>query len=561
MPDTPHDSVTDYAQRVLAGEIPAGYLVRAACQRHLDDLARTDWRFDVAQSERACAFFGILKHFQGEFNGQPFILEPWQRFIIGSLFGWVHPETGLRRFRRSYVEIPRKNGKSPLAAGVGLLMMLVDGENGAEVYTAATKEDQAKIVWNFARQMVRKTAGIAKRVRQLHNTLRFEATASLFRPLGADSKTLDGLNPHCAIGDEFHAWPDRELYDVLDSAFGARRHPLFFLITTAGFQQIGPCWEMRNHVEHMLTLADYDDDTLFAYIACPDKDDDPFDEATWWKANPNLAVSKKLDYMRDQARQAQQVPSKKPDFLVKQLNIWTQSATVWLRMDRWDDCAQVDDWAPYAGARCYAGLDFASSTDFAAVAYVFPPTATAPHWAFTADLFLPEAALSDAQRIRDRAILNQLQRWHARGFLHLTPGDWIDYAIIRQKIVERARTWSIAEIGFDPHNAGDTPQHLQDDDRIPCVAVSQGHRTLGAPTKEFERLVLARQWHHDGNPVLRWMASNTVVVPDQFGNHRPDKRKCAEKIDGIVAALIALQRAMVWREKEKTPGVFVLGGD
>ena len=534
-------SLDQYVADVLAGRIVTGELVRLACERHRDD--RKDKRFvwNEEKAQHACQHFHTLRHYKGKWAGEHFELAPWQIFIVGSLFGWYRPD-GTRRYREAYIEIARKNGKTLLAAGIGAYLFLRDGEAGSEVYCVATKEEQAKLVWRDARFMIEAAPYLNRNTKAKHNTLETRDGKCLFRPLGRDSKTQDGLNPHGAIGDEMHAWPDSGMYDVIRSAFGARSQPMFVNITTAGPRRECFCFDHRQHCVNVLKgrKAGYDDDTIFAFIAALDDDDDPFDEANWVKANPNLDVSVGREYLRDCAKRAKLKPSEKNNFLTKNLNVWVDSSSTWLHMDRWDACLTSTNWDGKAGFRCYGGLDLASSTDFAAFALLFPE---GNGYSVKLRLWLPEETLSDNNKLRDRRALELIRKWRDDGWVSTTPGDWIDYEVIQRDILEDASRFSIAEIGFDPHNAGNLPQKLVENN-VPCVGITQGHRTLGAPTKEFERMILSREIHHDGNPVLRWMLGNVVLIQDMYGNNRPDKRKSHEKIDGVVACLMALQRAM-----------------
>ena len=553
------DRATEYARAVVGGEVAACRMIRLACERHLADLEAGVWYWDCEDAELALDFFRLLKHHKGAHGGKVFELEPWQCFIVGNLFGWKERRGGFRRFREGYIEIPRKNGKSTLAAGIVLLMFVLDGEPGAEVYTVATKEEQAKIVWDAARIMVNQAhRSLRRRVKVLHKTMRVDATHSVCKPLGRDSKTQDGLNPSCAICDEVHAWPSREMYDVIDSGFGGRDQPLLVMITTAGFSRECFCFETRRHAVNVLEGRDegYVDDALFAYVATPDEGDDPFDEATWVKVNPSLGGAKKWDYMRKAAEKAKLLPAAKNNFLVKQLCQWVEAAGVWIPLDRWDRGKRAIDWRSFEGRVCYTGLDLASSTDFVAAVHVFPPEDVGGPYAVLPRLWIPEETLGDNARLRDRRVLDQMRAWRTAGLIETTPGDWIDYEIILHRLVEDAKRFRIAEVGFDPHNAGDLPVKLETEN-INCVAIGQGHRMLGAPTKELERLVLAGLWHHDGHRVMRWMMGNVVLIPDTYGNQRPDKRKSHEKIDGVVAMIMGLQRAMSV-EKVVIPGVAFL---
>jgi len=536
------DPVTEYARKVCESKVVACKYVRQACERHLFDLQRNDLRWDEKEAQLACEFFPkLLRHYKGPMAGKPFELSLWEKFIVGSAFGWKRLD-GLRRFRELWVEIPRKNGKSTLASGVALLMFLFDSEPGAEVYTVATKEDQAKIVWDTSRVMVNLSRPLKNRVRVLHNTMHYDRAFSVFRPLGRDSKTQDGLNPSCAVGDEVHAWPDASMYEVIDSAFGSRSQPIFFLITTAGQSRECFCYKHREHVINVLDgyESDYQDDQVFGFIATIDEGDDPFDEANWYKANPELGHGKQLDYMRGLAAKARQLPSAKNNFLTKQLNVWIESASTWMPLNRWDACRRKIDWNRYAGLPVYGGLDLASSTDFAACSWIFVEDGV---FTLLPQLWLPEKAVEDNRRLRDKRVLNTIRRWIDKGLVSVTPGDWIDYDFIQTSIEDTAKKYRIQEIGYDPYNAGNLPNKLEEKG-ITCTAIGQGFKHMNPAAKEFERRVLSERLLHDGHPAMRWMLGNVLMKEDPNGNIRPDKSKSHEKIDGVVATLMALNRAM-----------------
>jgi phage terminase large subunit-like protein len=325
------DPVTTYARRVLTGKILAGNLVRLACQRHLDDLQSgpaRGLRFNKPAALHAIDFFPLLQHSQGEWAGAPFTLQPWQMFLIGTLFGWKRAD-GARRFRTAYNEVARKNGKSTLSAGVGLYLFDGDDEPGAQVFTAATKRDQARIVHSEAVRMVKASPALRSHIRVFKDNLSIEATASKYEPLGADSDTMDGLNVHGAIIDELHAHKNSGIVDILETARGARRQPLIFEITTAGYDRHSICWQHRDYSEKVLRGI-LNDDAWFAYIACLDAGDRWDDERVWPKANPNYGISCKPEIMRDMARRAAELPRAQNAFRQKHLDEWTEQAERWI---------------------------------------------------------------------------------------------------------------------------------------------------------------------------------------------------------------------------------------
>lgn len=345
--------VTRYMDDVLAGRLPACRWVGLAIERHLLDLERAgsgDLRFDHDAATRAIRFFDFLRHSKGEWAGQVVRLEPWQMFVLWVLFGWKRAD-GLRRFRTAYLEVARKNGKSTLASGVGLYLLDADGEPGAEIYTAATKRDQARITHSEATRMVKASPFLRRRIRAFKDNLHVESTASKFEPLGRDADSMDGLNIHGAIVDEIHAHRTRDVWDVLETATGARRQSLMFGITTAGFNRQSLCWELHEYTQKVLDRI-IDDETFFGVIYTIDEGDDWRDERAWAKANPNLGVSVKIDDLRRKALKAQEMPSALNSFLRLHLNVWTQAEKKWLDPERWRACAGHVDESGLRGRRC-----------------------------------------------------------------------------------------------------------------------------------------------------------------------------------------------------------------
>ena len=351
MADYPAMLVVDqYISDVLGGQIPACKWVKLACERHLRDLEHGEKRglvFDPAAGQLVISFFSLLKHSKGEWAGRPIVLEPWQQFVLWVLFGWKKWIDGqlVRRFNISYMEVARKNGKSTLAAGVGLYLMVADGEPGAEVYSAATKKDQARITHSEATRMVKSSPALKKRLTVFRDNIHIKDTASKFEPLGRDTDSMDGLNIHAAIIDELHAHKTRDMVDILETAQGARRQPLQFEITTAGFDRESICYQHHERTEKVLegTVDLCEADSWFGIIFTFDKDDDWEKPETWLKSNPNLGVSKKLEYMRDQAAKAKEMPSKLNSFLRLDMDVWTQSETKWIPLEHWMICGKAVD--------------------------------------------------------------------------------------------------------------------------------------------------------------------------------------------------------------------------
>lgn len=552
--------VTAYAEEVTAGRVLCNKLVRQAAERHLRDLETGHLRglyFDEQAADLALAFFGFLRHYKGKWAGQPLILEPWQQFIVGSIFGWKGADDGLRRFRNAYIEIPRKNGKSLLAAGIGLLLAFFDGEGGAEVYAAATKRDQAKIVWGDAKMMVAASTALRNRITSLTNNLNNPRTASKFEPLGADGDSMDGLNIHGAIVDELHAHKQRRIWDVIATATGARSQPLIFAITTAGFDRLTVCWEQHHYCEQVLGQI-VDDDTLFAYIATIDEGDDWTDPETWRKANPNYGVSVNIDDLQRKCDRAKAIPGEVNAFLRLHLDVWTEQATRWLPMDAWDECAgpltHEEMRAELAGRECWAGADLSNRIDLTCITLWFPgedgsvDVLTFP--------FVPEDRIFERSQ-RDRV---PYDHWRDQGFITATEGSAIDQAFIRDFVNDLAAEFQIREVGFDPFTATQFAIQLGQDG-LTCVPIRQGFLTLTEPTKELERLVVTRKIRHGGHPVLRWAASNVAVSTDPAGNIKPDKAHSTERIDPIASLVNAGARALVYIQQEVNDwhGIYIPG--
>lgn len=538
------DPVTTYARRVVAGKILTGELVRLACQRHLDDLKdgpKRGLKFDLKKAAFAINFFSFLQHSKGEWAGGQFELADWQKFIVGCLWGWLRLSDGTRRFRTAYNEVARKNGKSTLSAGIGLLLFFADGEPGAEVYTTATKLDQARIVHSEAIRMVKASKVLSDRIDVFKNNLSIPNTASKYEPLGADSKTQDGLNPHGAIIDELHAHPNSSVVDILETATGARRQPLIFEITTAGFDRHSICWQHHDYSEKVLRGI-LNDDTWFCYIAALDPGDRWDDEAVWMKSNPNLGVSCKIEILRDKLRKAQEIPSAQNAFRQKHLDEWTEQAERWLPMDLWDEGNAPLDIADFAGRECWGGLDLASTSDIASFCLVFPDDDEG--WrAFWWNWIPREGARRRADR--DRA---PYLEWGRQQQISLTDGDVTDYDVIRRDIVKASELFRIHEIGYDSWNSTQIVTQLMGEG-LTMVPIRQGFFSLNAGAKELEKLVVGRKFHHGGNPVARWAASNVMVERDAADNIKPSKKVSTEKIDPIVALVMAICRAILAREQ------------
>lgn len=567
---TVDDRVTAYVAGVRAGEIVVGRLARLAVERHVRDLdGLSDHRFDAEEANFAIGFIECLRQSKGEWANQPLRLEPWQAFIVASLFGWLRAD-GKRRFRTSYIEVARKNGKSTLAAAIGHKLFVGDGEEGAEVYTAATKRDQARIVHEEAKRMARKSPGLRKLgVRIYRDNLSLPTTNSKYEPLGKDADTMDGLHIHGAIVDEIHVHPTRGVWDSLETATGSRTQPLLFGITTAGEggNRESICWELRDYSRKVLEGI-VDDPTWFAYVAALDEArydpdgkeiapaDDWTDERNWVKANPNLGVSVKLDDMRRKFKKAIETPAAQANFKRKHLNMWVESLTAWLPAGLWDACRGAESWygpggllesvrERYRDCQCWVGGDLSGVDDLTALVFAFRRGANGNYGGDGMDVIPACWCPRNNAEGRSRNHRVPYLAWAKAGELMLTEGDSVDYQAVRQ-FLRRARDewgWDIQEIAFDPHNA----RYLQSmliEDGFRVVDHGQGIVKMTDPIKQTQRLILERQLRHGGHRPLAWCVSNIVAYTDTNANVKFNKKASGDKIDIAVAMVMAVGRAI-----------------
>ncbi len=537
-PERP-DPVTAFARATVRRKGVAR-LVKLACARHLRDLKRKDVYFDRAKAVWAIEFFSHLRHSKGKWAGTAFILEPWQAFIVGSLFGWRTSKGGPRRFRVAYVEVPRKNGKSTLAAGLALLLAFFDDEPGAEVYCAATKRDQAKIIFAEAQRMVKASPALRKRITSFVGNLHVLAQAQKLEPLGADADSMDGLNIHGAIVDELHAHKTRAIVDVLETATGARTQPLVFYVTTAGFDRHSVCWERHAYTERLLD-GTLEDDASFGFIAAAEEKDDWRKPATWAKANPNLGISASREDLERKVRRAVEIPAEQNTFRRLHLNQWTEQETRWLDVTAWNECAGSIGWLELReamrGEVCFLGMDLASSLDLAGVTAWFPEHNVVLPWAW-----IPEAGMR--QRIeRDRV---PYDLWVQQGAIFATPGEVTDQDEIQRFIVETlSQAYQVREIAYDPWNATQLAVRLTATGAT-LVSLGQTISMMAEAVKRIESLVVSRKLQHGGHPCLTWQASNCETQSDPYGNRKlrkPDRSE-AKRVDNMVALEMAVSREL-----------------
>ena len=495
--------------------------------------------FDPDAADRAITFIKALRHTKGEFANKRFLLQPFQAFIIASIFGWIRKDNGKRRYTKAYIEVARKNGKTELAAAIGVYMQFADKEQGAEVYSAATKKDQSKICFKAAAAMVRKmkaesptldkmiTVGTAA-VSMLQNE-------STFQPLAADSDTEDGLNPHCGIIDEYHAHKTDGMVKILETGMGARLQPLLLIITTAGYNRQSPCYKFRsvciNYLEGVLR-----NDSTFVIIFTLDENDDPYNPKVWIKANPNLGAAPYLSYMETQARNAKtEGVTSEIEFLTKNNNVWTDTAATWITQDMVKACrsdlADLPEDATLLGA-----LDLSSTDDITAFSVYSPEYNLFRTW-----FFCPESKMTD-RRNSDRAMYKQ---FHEDGLMFFNDGNVIDYDYVRKFIYDIAVKYYIRSIAYDPFNSSQLVIGLTDDGHD-CIKVSQGFASISPPTKELERRIYAKDISYVECPVIEWMFSNVEIKKNADGHIKPYRggRGKRNKIDGIMSMIMAYGLSM-----------------
>lgn len=531
-----------YADDIVHGRIVACKWIQLACKRFFNDLDTAESRglfFDSEAAQLACDFFPLFcRHIKGVWAGKPIELEAWQAFGVINLFGWKHIDSGKRRFRTAYEEVARKNAKSTKTSGIGLYLTGFDDEGGAEVYSAATTKDQAKIVFNDAREMVKKSPYLQRVFGIYRNNIHTKTDPSKFEPLSADANTLDGLNVHGGLIDELHAHKTRDVYDVIETATGSRSQALLYSITTAGSNKLGICYEIRTYATKVLEGL-VEDDTFFALIYTLDEGDDHWDEANWIKANPNLGVSKSLEDMRRLAKKAREMPTARNNFLTKHLNIWVNTAESWMNMQKWEECPAID--VELEGLPCFVGLDLANKLDIAAMMLLFKGGEGQIY--IKSFFYLPEETIA----VKASTIGKMYQAWVDSGHLIATVGDVIDHDYIEEDLKKICDQYNVQEICFDPWGGTQLAVSMMNEG-YPMVEVPQTVKHLSEAMKETEALVYSKKLHHGDHPVLNWMASNVTAQEDRNENVFPRKEHADNKIDGMTAIFTALSRIIVTQD-------------
>lgn len=528
-------------------------------KEHLRRL-REDYYFDSKAANRVVRFFQTrITHVKGVMAGKPYSLEPWERRIIRRLFGWKNRKTGLRKYKTLYLEVPRKNSKTTIVAGLGIFLTAYDKEPGAEVVAAAADREQAGEIFGASVSMVKGETRLDADFAPYKSVLWHPRTNSTFKRISADAHTKHGKNLHGILFDELHAQPNAELYDVLHTSTGSRLQSLEILITTAGSDREGICWEMHERAEKV-NQGIFDDETFLGYIFGADPKENPFDPTTWFKANPNLGASKTYDYMVRESKRAKDTPRYLNTFLRLDLNIWTDAVGKWLSVRKWDKGKQSINWELLRDRRCYGGLDMSSTQDITAFALIFPPEKEGEKTIVRPFFWCPEETIK--QKTQQENI--HYEQWVKSGVLEVTRGSRIDHELIRKRINEEGRRYGLKEIAYDRFQAEQLGNQL-DEDGFEVFPVAQSFGTMNECSKEFERLIAEEQIEHDGNPLMRWMIANCIVEENAREEIRPTKRKSKGKIDGVIAAVLAVDRSMrhdevkpsVYESKEED-GVFVL---
>lgn len=550
------DKAKQYIQDVASGKQLSCKYVKQAVSRHIEDLSRTDIYFDEQAAEKALRFFPFLKHYKGAWAGMDFVLEPYQCFIISSIFGWKNLD-GTRRFRKATIEIPRKAGKTTIAAGIGLYMFIADGEAGAEVYTGATTRDQAKICFTDARQMSLVSKPISERCEVLTKNISSVATASKFEYVSSDYDTLDGLNPHLAILDEVHAYKTGGLYDIFISAMGARSQPLLLIITTAGFRK--EWWYYKSQRKGIIDILSgkVEDDTTFGIIFTLDEGDDWKDPSVWKKANPSLGVNIAESYLKQRVHDAMIRPSETVNVMTKHFNVWTDADKIWIPKSRWNSFYIKEP--DLKGLEAYGGVDLSYIRDITAYTLNFKLPNGKRY--LKHKFFVPLDSASD----REQATGIPYSQWIREGHLIGCSGNTIDYSIVKEYIISDLQQYNIHTIGFDKANASHimqeindvvAPLHLNIDGKWQFInrvyGISPHVKTISPPTKEFERMVFCDdpEIYHDGNPIMEWMIGNVVIKSNAEGDIRPDKEKSEEKIDGVMSTILSIEQQLYWSKTE-----------
>lgn len=543
------DAANKWARSVISGKVPACKWVKLSCERHINDLKNSKkrdypYKFEPKLAEKKILFVELLPHTKGEWalKRLKIKLEDWQKFGLAVTFGWVRKKDGYRRFRESYWEVPRKNGKSAIAAGVALNMFANDGEFGSEVYSGATTEKQAWEVFKPARLMVNRSPDLIEAAGILVNagSLEIPTDGSLFEPLIGDPP--DGQSPHCAIVDEYHEHPDARLYDTMQTGMGARRQPLIFTITTAGFNIEGPCYDLRIRVQEML-LGTVPDDELFGWIWTIDEGDDWTDPKVLVKANPNYDVSVYEDYLISQQRRAIQNAAKQNAFKTKHLNVWVSAKSAFFNMEQWNKCKdtslKIEDFINDA---CLICVDLSSKIDIAARINLFYRIIDGKihYYSIAPRFYLPYDTVYNGD---EKQVIERYQKWLNQDLLTVCDGYENDLNEIAEDITSDAESLKVQEVPYDEWGGFQISKQI-DEAGYTSIKIPKNTKTFSPAMKEMEAAIAAGRFHHDGHPILSWMFGNVISKTGKNDTEFPDKEKSFKKIDGAVACMMGVSRVL-----------------
>ena len=558
----------EYIKDVLADKFPVGKYARLAVIRHVQDLERQGskdfpYYFDEKKAKTPILFKMGLQHIKGKFADPRFSKslffnpEPWQQFCDAVLYGWVNA-AGLRRFTKSYRSVAKKNGKTFEAAGNALFALGPDKEQGSEVYAVATKKDQAKIVWDAAKEIIKKSKTLTKNYRSYRNTILSFKNSGSFVPLGRDSKTSDGFNPHFGIVDEYHAHTTSSMYDIVAAGMGSRAQPMMYVITTAGFDISFPCYLEENYVKQILDRSIINE-RYFGIVYSMDEKDDIVNPDNWYKANPNLGVSVDREWLKGEVNSALTKPSAMNGVLTKNLNVWTNAVSRWLNFKEWQACnTEKFDQERLIGRKCFLGLDLSTTTDLCSAVCVFPPDDDNKKWLYHAFFYVPETGVLERGQ-KDKV---DYQAWIKQGYIVTTPGNVVDYKFILADVLRISELYDIVEIAYDPYNATSLIIDLQEEHIAEIVEFRQGFLTMSPAAKSFERSVQAEELEGCNNPVMTWMANNATIKTDPAGNIKPikpDRTKTGARIDGIISLIMGKWRAELYvEEKYRNEGLIII---
>lgn len=520
-------SYIQYAQNVISGKVVTGELIKLACERFFSLMDEYDFRKDIVDDK--IRFFSYLKHFKSKHAGQPFILEPWQQWIIASIYGFFNDD-GTRLTQTAYIEIARKNGKTALAAGIGLDGLINDNEQGAEVYFAANSKDQVKIsAWPLCSNFAKGLDPDSNLLEVYRDTIKFDATKSWLKVLASDSTKLDGPNPSMFILDEYHAAKNNSLKGVLESGQGMRENPLAIIITTAGFDKLGPCYELRSTAIDILNDLK-EDDSMFCAIFTLDDEDNWKDPKVWIKANPNLGVTVRSQYLQKEIRKAINTTSDEVNVKTKNLNVWCDSSEVWIPDNYIIKASKDINLEDFKNVEAFAGIDLSATSDLTCVAYMIP---VEDKFYFKVKYYLPRAALTEK---RFKETYNE---WNRLDMLTITPGNVTDYDYILNDLRETSGILYLNSVAYDPWNATQFVINATEKG-LNMVQYGQNLGNFNRPTKEIERLILSGRAIIDNNVINRHCFRNVVMARDNNGNVKPSKKYEEKKIDGVIAMLEAL---------------------